>query len=573
MKRLIFEMIKQFFNRIALTTVMFMLCTLINVIGQTSGFKVRALWADPSGFESAEAVDQMIQKCQRSGINTILPDVMIGGNVYFKSKHFIGNVVANDQFDPLAYMIKKAHAAGIKVQAWSCVYYTKPLKQEWVSQSFDRNKQSQIFLSPAHPEVNPYLISVIKEMLTYDIDGIHLDYARYCNAAFDYSDAARKGCQTALGFDPLNFIDHPELIVPAKNDPFPIRVLHPKTSIDKVWESGVVERNLNRTEVGFAFVSESPKNIDALRTPGLLIISHFIDASPEMAASLNSYVNRGGNVLWIDLSNNVLSKYPELQRLTGLSGTKSFSTGRVLLQKAGDHPVNQLIPTHRLNTSGNSAQVVNANVIAKLSSGEPVITIKPVGKSKVMVLGFRGMESNDDAVILLLKGIMNWYRAEAGVKTPDLLAEKRNQWIKWRADQILPLVREINKAVKAKNPKLVVTSSAGVGPQQYYGVYRDGGYWLTEKINDFLFPMNYTTDPVELTEILDEQEYRTPKNMKERIFPGLRIYGKNNVPSLEGDIVEKQLTLVQQNGYKGYCLFATKYLSDDLIGVVSKFSK
>ena len=112
-------------------------------------------------------------------------------------------------------------------------------------------------------------------MLAYDVDGIHLDYCRYWNAAFDYSEAARKGCRAKLGFDPLDFLDHPERIVPANKDPYPIRVLHPKTQIGKVVELGHTERNMNMTQTGYAFVSESPKNIDALKTPGLLLIDYF----------------------------------------------------------------------------------------------------------------------------------------------------------------------------------------------------------------------------------------------------------------------------------------------------------
>lgn len=559
----------------SLSAVIILLVIFVNlkVAGQSSGFKVRALWVDPSGFGTSQTVDQMISKCQRAGINTILPDIMIGGTVYFKSPHFIGKVLANEQFDPLGYMIKKAHAVGIKVQAWSCVYYGKPLKDEWVSQSLDRNAQTQTFLSPAHPEVNPYLLSVLKDLLSYDIDGIHLDYTRYCNAAFDYSDAARKGCQAELGFDPLNFLDHPELIVPAKKDMFPIRVLHSKTQMAKVWETGVVERNLNRAGVGFAFVSERTQNIDALRVPGLLVISHYVDVSPEMAAAIQRYVNRGGNILWIDLSSSVLEKNQEIRKLTGLSGSKALQLGRVSLQKASDHPIGGLIQKLPFNTSGNLPQVADARIIARLSSGEPVITINQIGKSKVMVIGFRAMESNSDSIISLMKGIMNWYRAEAGVKGPDLLAEKRNQWMKWRADQVLPLVREINKAVKTKNPGLVVTSSAGVGPQQYCGVYRDGGYWLTEKMNDYLFPMNYTTDPVELEDILREQASRTPQGMSDRIYPGLQMYSVKNkvVMSLDAAIVEKQLLLVRQKGYQGFCLFAYNSFSDELVEVVSKF--
>lgn len=549
---------------------------------QSSGFQVRALWVDQSGVETKEAVDQMISTCQRAGINTIIPYVMAHGSVYFKSSHFQGRVAANDEFDPLDYMIRKAHAAGIKVQAWSYCYYEstgRARRPELLSQSFDRNAQAQNFLSPANPEVNPYLLLVLKEILAYDVDGIHLDYIRYCNAAFDYSDNARKGCQTELGFDPLNFLDHPELIVSAEKDPFPIRVLHPKTQLDKVWEIGAVERNLNRTGVGFAFVPEASQNIDALRAPGLLIISHYSEVSPEMASSLSRYVERGGNILWIEPAGNTLQKYPEIQKLTGLKGVTSFPKTRVSLKKSGNHPLSNFIPDHPFYTSGCIPQPTKAGVIAQMSSGEPVITINQIGRdarrASVMVVGFRAMESNDDAVIELLKRMMNWYRAGSGVKGPGLLAEKREQWVKWRADQVVKLVREVNEAVKAKNPKLEVTSSAGVGPQQYYGCYRDGGYWLTEKINDALFPMNYTTDPVEFKDILEEQITRTPKGMSDKIFPGLQIYTRDankKVTSLNADIVKKQLELVREKGYKGYCLFAYHYLSDDIIEVLKGFN-
>lgn len=540
----------------------------------SANFKVRALWVDPTGFENASIIDKMIEKCQRAGINTILPDIMLRENIYFKSSHFIGNVVANDQFDPLAYMINKAHAVGIKVQAWSCVYYSKPKSPDWVSKSIDQNKNAQTFLSPGHPDVNPYLLSVLKDLVAYDIDGIHLDYIRYCNAAFDYSETSRTKFQEKYGFDPLNFLDHPELIVPVDKDPFPIRVLHPKTQIDRVWETGAVERNMNRTEVGFAFVSESPENIDALRTPGLLVISHYTDVSSIMVAALKRYINRGGNIVWIDPSNNILSKYPELQDLTGLSGSKGLASSRVSLQRVGNHPVGNLIQPGMLNTSGSLPIVKTADVIAQLNTGEPVITVNNKEKGKVMVIGFQAMASNSVSVISLLKGIMNWYRDEAGIKTPDLLAAKRGQWAKWRSDQVLALVRDVNTMVKAKNPRMVVTSSAGVGPQQYYGVYRDGGYWLTEKINDCLFPMNYTTDPVIFGDILEEQASFTPVGMSEKIFPGLQIYcvENKNVKPLDTNIVEQQLRLVQQNGYHGFCLFAYNSFSDEIIDVVRKFS-
>jgi len=546
-----------------------------NALGQNSGFKVRGVWAGPDEFDTQPEADSLIARCQRAGINTLIPDVMYKNNVYFKSKNFKGHVVANDQYDPLGYLIKKAHAVGIKVQAWSCVYYVGAPKKEMVGQTIDKDAADGVLLTPAHPEVNPYILSVIKEMLAYDVDGIHLDYCRYWNAAFDYSEAARKGCRAKLGFDPLNFLDHPERIVPANKDPFPIRVLHPKTQIGKVVELGHTERNMNMTEEGYAFVSESPKNIDALKTPGLLVIDYFNTVSPEMAAVLDRYVNRGGNILWMTQSNEVLASNPVLQKLTGLSGAGPLSKSRVSLQRTGDHAISKFIPTFQFNTSGNVLNVSDATVLAKYNTGEPAITVKKTGKSSVIVIGFNAMQCSRDSMITLMKGIMDWYRGVETHGRASLLAEKRQQWVKWREDQILPLVRDVYKAVKAKSPNLVLTSSAGVGPQQTYGIYRNGGDWLVDNINDNLFPMNYTTDPVDLVDILDEQETHTPVGMKERIYSGIKLYTVRGGRTVSNDaaVIEKQLLLVQKNNYHGFCLFSAHNLSDGIIEVIKKFSK
>ena len=60
--------------------------------------------------------------------------------------------------DPLAYLIQKCRAAGIKIQPWCCVYYeglrdksSQPLNESWTVRSllgkpFDKN-----FISPGQP--------------------------------------------------------------------------------------------------------------------------------------------------------------------------------------------------------------------------------------------------------------------------------------------------------------------------------------------------------------------------------------------------------------------------------------
>jgi uncharacterized lipoprotein YddW (UPF0748 family) len=93
------------------------------VFADSQAFKERAIWVTGGSFASAAAADKMLGRCQKAGINLILPNVMCYRTVSFKSPHFRGRVSATDEFDPLAYVLGKAHAVGIRVQPWCCVYY------------------------------------------------------------------------------------------------------------------------------------------------------------------------------------------------------------------------------------------------------------------------------------------------------------------------------------------------------------------------------------------------------------------------------------------------------------------
>jgi uncharacterized lipoprotein YddW (UPF0748 family) len=550
--------------------------------GESFQFKTRALWVDLDSFATTEAADRTLARCARAGINTILPNVMYRGNLAFKSPHFHGRVLANDRFDPLACLLRKAHAAGIQVQAWCCVYYEgagRLSKPEWLTRSFDGHPFEQNFLSPAHPEVNPYLLPVITDLLAYDIDGIHLDYIRYPGTAYDYSEAARKAFQASGGFDPMDFLDHSERIVPIEKEPFPIRVLHAKSQVEKVWETTAIERTLDQAGLGFAFVSETPDNIAALRTPALLILSSFREVSPAMLAALGKYVEHGGNLLWSDVPTGMLRTNVALQKLTGLAGGEWKAKQRLLLQAVADHPLARLVPTQPFGAVVASATGLNgAQLIARLESGEPAITLNLVGKGRVLVLGFDAMESTADQTVSLIKDIVEWFRTQAGVAGPDLLAAKRAEWANWRGEQVTRLVRSVSEAVRRKNPKLVVTSSGGPSPREFYACYRDARRWLAENINDSVFPMNYTPDPAELEEMLETQARFAPPTKFDRIFPGLQIYqstvvnGRKVSRPADPAIVEQELRLVQQHGYQGFCLFACNFLSDEIIDVVRKFS-
>ncbi len=532
--------------------------------------EVRALWVNPGGFYSVEAIDNLIQTCESAGINTILPNVMMGENVYFRSVNFAGNVKASEQFDHLDSLITKAHAAGIEVYPWCAVYNLQGRFSDWSCRPFAYTGVIQNeFLSPAHPSVNPYVLSVLNELLAYDIDGLHLDFIRYKDAGYGYSESVCARFNDLYGFDPRDFLDHPERIVPPEEDDYPIRVLCPEylTTGGERWMLAATERTMSRTEVGYAFVSESPENIDSLRTPGLLIISHYPDVPLEMLEAVNGYLDRGGDVMWVDIKNALLTQYPLLQSMAGITSTKYSALARITLQMDDEMHPGQLL---KIKTAGNFPITVGdggAEVVLRLSSGKPIITIN---NDNFMVVGFRIMQSTEQQVITLLKNQLNWFRAKAGVTGPDSLAQKREQWIDWRASHILDLVSDVNTMFKGSDSTLVISAAAGIGPKEYYGFYRDGGQWLVEDLFDCIFPMNYAENIPDLQDILDEQMFFTPEGLSpNRIYPGLQIH-KGGAP-MNADIVEDQIEMVLQYGYLGFSLFAYSYLSDEIIAVVSGF--
>ena len=537
-------------------------------------FTTRALWVDPPGFANREAVDLMIDKCQRAGINTILANIMLRENVYFKSSNFIGNVNANDEFDPLEYVIEKAHAVDIKVQAWSCAYYAKPKSPDWVNKPFMSKDYDQVYLSPGHPEVNPYLLSVLKELLNYDIDGIHLDYTRYWNAAFDYSDAACNRFNESYGFNPQDFVDNSEKIVSPEIEEFPIRVFCPNTIVDRVWEMGIMERTMNYTGLGYGYISENAGKIDKLKAPGVIVVSYYTDISTKILEAFERYIKRGGDIVWINPAGGAFTTYPQLGLIAGIKGTENYKEGHDSINSIKDSQFGNLFSSVEINTGSNNLVLGDANVVATTSNGNPSIAVYQKDKGHFTTIGFHLMSSEKSPIIQLLKDIILWNKAEAGITGPDLLAEKRKQWIDWRATHTLELATEVKKMVKAKSPELEFTSAAGLEPQELKAIYRSGGQWLKDDICDFLYPMNYKDNMEDFKEIIENQISFTPKDKADRVFPGLQLYTKtdNGFGPIDADMVKQQLEMIKGYGYQGYCLFAYSYLSDEIIEVAASFA-
>lgn len=539
-------------------------------------FTFRGLWVDAPSFSTQERADKLLDQCRRAKINVVLPNVMVHGGLFHKSTHYLHTIAATDKFDPLAYLIEKAHASGIQVHPWYCVYYEgvkglEPAKPEWLCTDMDGKRMDQTyFLSPQIPGVNDYLLSVMKDGLAYDVDGLHLDYIRYYGTSFDYSDLGRAGFIAKHHFDPKDFLDRAERIVPPAKDPFPVRVLHAKRHIERNWEASWTESLMNRSGVGFGFISEKPENVDALRAPGVLVLSNVYNLNPEMTASVERYVSRGGSLLCID--GLVADDNPALLHLFGVkSGHTWLPAEWRSLKAVGDHPLARCLPREEIKVSGEyPTQLDGGVVIARFDSGEPAVIVNRCGKGRSVLVTFSAAKPASDGPSRMIRGILNWMRSEAGVKPfGDLMAEKRMQWIRWRADCVTDMVRKAHTAAKAKN--VPVSVAGGFNPSELCLIYRDSRQWLREGLVDISIPMDYFDSLDDLRQALELHRATVPRAKMATLYPGLSLYtsktvdGKKTTVSQDAAVVRDQLQLVRDMGFKGFCLFCSAQLSDDQI--------
>lgn len=204
-----------------------------------AGEETRALWVVRHAISTPGRVDQVVEVASQLNINTLLVQVRGRGDAYFQS---VLTPRAEDlaatppDFDPLERMIRRAHAAGLEVQAWINVYLVwsagEPPKSalhvvnahpDWISvradgqrlvemlpEEFEEQKLEGMYLAPGNPDVKRHLREIVREIITkYDVDGIHLDYVRYPEPDVGYDPATRTAFEREFGIDPIQ-IDRPD---------------------------------------------------------------------------------------------------------------------------------------------------------------------------------------------------------------------------------------------------------------------------------------------------------------------------------------------------------------------------
>ena len=201
--------------------------------------KPRYIWIDaaanfPDFANSKENIARDLALAKDAGFTDIVVDVRpTTGDVLFKTNHvdqvkfmyaWIGSnytkVERTATWDYLQAFVDEARKQGLRIHAaintfvggnqidgGTGLLYRDQSKAAWATQmnmqtgitSVMNTSESAKFFNPAHPEVQTFLCNLLKDLASYDLDGIFLDRGRFLNLQADFSEESRKQFEAYIG--------------------------------------------------------------------------------------------------------------------------------------------------------------------------------------------------------------------------------------------------------------------------------------------------------------------------------------------------------------------------------------
>lgn len=177
----------------------------------------RGVYADAfhPGFKSHEEVTRMVSAAKEANLNALFVQVRKRGDAYYNSHLEPKASDIAPGYDPLADVIRQAHAAGIQVHAWISTYevshesyslgdtHVCRTHPEWLMALEDGStvqSHGRVYLDPCIPGVQDQFVSVVADIAEhYDVDGIHLEGVRYIRREAMYNKIALELYQKQSG--------------------------------------------------------------------------------------------------------------------------------------------------------------------------------------------------------------------------------------------------------------------------------------------------------------------------------------------------------------------------------------
>lgn len=146
---------------------------------------MRGIWVQAEAAQTPAAADEMLDRVERGGLDTIL--YCAGSDsVAYQSELLRWKWFVSQSHDPLAYVVERAHGRGLNVQAWWCcgvVMRDEAMQDDhpdWDLAALPGIPDDYHWLNFALDGARQFAGDVVLEIAArYDVEAVHLDYIRY----------------------------------------------------------------------------------------------------------------------------------------------------------------------------------------------------------------------------------------------------------------------------------------------------------------------------------------------------------------------------------------------------------
>ncbi len=158
--------------------------------------------------EQQTSLKRIVEDMKRAHLNAIFFQVRARGDAYYRShyepwaENLTGTLGNDPGWDPLAFLLEEAHAAGLEVHAWFNVYKIRgpepppPSAPQHPARAYPAwvvQYERESWLDPGVPAAREYLVRVFSDLVAkYDLDGVCFDFIRYPGRDFPDAETYRR---------------------------------------------------------------------------------------------------------------------------------------------------------------------------------------------------------------------------------------------------------------------------------------------------------------------------------------------------------------------------------------------
>lgn len=526
----------------------------------------RGIWMHPEQFKTPQLAEESIGRIAGARLNAIYPLVWHrGGTAWFKSALSPMAQDLSPDFDPLAHLVKIAHARGIAVHAWfvNGSYGAQPTVGLFAEHPAWRLQDAggATWYDLGRPEVRDFQRDLMLGCLRdYDLDGLHFDYIRYSGQTVCFCEHCQNEFAQKTGHRPLRSGEErfPALIELASNplsEPTTAQVLAtfddgiPAITINRLGEGETVLLNWQAARAGGPALDRLAKKM--LGRFGAAATNTFLLHTAPTAAKYRDE-EQSHALTWLASLGFPAKRIdePRLDRVP--RGGTLVLCGQYYIPEETTAWIEKFV------REGGHCLVIDG----------PVFAIKSAPLQRALGLKSRARYFRRATLVSPAPG---QDIIEAGPAV-DIEKERRrlSDWAAYRRDTVTELVRAVYRGAKAQKPGAWISAAVFFTKDRADGVCQDWYGWLREGCIDYVLPMAYTEDGEILAQAF--AEWRASDPHMERIIPGLSIYSRKDGKAMTRDLalIRAQIDMCRANQAHGNLFFALSYLNEPLVQLLAE---